>query len=108
MTKKFTQAASTHIGYTSREVKSSVNGYEFTVPAGTLCRKLSTHWVVEDLTWLAKQEGERALQQVPSLKGRSVMELGCNSMSYHDADHYGITVSESDLERIEPKQIAGY
>lgn len=87
--RKYTQAGSTHIGYTAREVKSTVHGYEFTVPAGTLCRKLSTHWVVEDLAWLAKKEGR-------------------HSISFHDADHYGITVDETDLERIEPKIIQGY
>ena len=50
------------------------------VPKGTLCRKLGDrHWVVQDLNWLADNQGRR-------------------SITYHDAQHYGIPVDRDAIE----------
>lgn len=67
-----------NLARTKVEVKTDVGGgsfkYPVTVPTGTLCRNLGTHWVVQQLDWLSKSDG-----------------------AYHDAFYRGIVINESDL-----------
>lgn len=70
----------THIAFTKRDVEATVgpNKYDILVPAGTLCKRLDagdSPWVVEDLTFIKDN----------------------HSILYHDADHHGIRIPESEL-----------
>lgn len=64
---------------TTEEVKTTVGQggfqYEVTVPSGTLCSDLGTHWVVQDLRWLDKSSG-----------------------AYHDAHYRGIKMDPKHLD----------
>lgn len=84
---------------TSREVKTTVGGgsiqYPVTVPKGTLCKHLGTHWSVQDLSWLRKEE---TAKMAISLKIPKKDINPMYSIVYHDAYYRGITIDEKDLE----------
>ncbi|HEP6430798.1 TPA: hypothetical protein VDB83_005124 [Burkholderia cenocepacia] len=77
----------THTAVTSEETAVSFGPgrlkYDLVIPAGTRCVKLEAGggtpvWVVDDLSFIEDK----------------------NSMVYHDAEHYGIPVKESQLANI--------
>lgn len=79
----------THTGVTSEEITTEFGAsgstvkHTVTVPARTRCVKLeggTSTWVVQDLTFLPNK----------------------NSIEYHDADHYGIRISEEKIADIQP------
>ena len=72
--------------------------HDLSIPAGTRCHFLSTHWVVGDLAWLHKAERARGAAQLGVPESR-ITQMGIVG---HDAEHYGITVDEQELEQIEP------
>lgn len=85
---KSTQTPWTHTGVTTQEVTTecgpsgSVIMRPVTVPKGTRCIKLdggSAPWVVQDLGFIPDK----------------------NSILYSDADHYGIRISEDDIDNIQ-------
>lgn len=89
---KSKQTPWTHTGKTTQEITTEFGAsgsrfkYTVTVPAGTACRKLdggSDPWVVADLSFIDDKNG-------------------ANSMLYHDADHYGIRISEAQITDIQP------
>ena len=92
----------TKTGVTAREITTQVGGpsrlkRDLTVPAGTSVHFIG-HWVVGDLRWLATSVGNSLIAEVPSIGlGKSAQSVGLGSIEYHDADHYGIVIAESDV-----------
>lgn len=73
----------THTAVLRDELRTTCQGRDVVVPAGTECYKLdggSVPWVVGDLSFIEDK----------------------NSILYHDADHYGIRVPEDALKDIFP------
>jgi hypothetical protein len=70
--------------------------YDLSIPAGTVCHFLGPQWVVGDLSWLHKAERTKAAKQL-NVPESHITQL---SMVGHDAEHYGITVDEAELEDI--------
>lgn len=70
--------------------------YDLEIPKGTVCHLIPGRWVVGDLSWLHKLERERAAKQL-GIRPYQVTQIGIVG---HDAEHYGITVDEADLEDI--------
>lgn len=88
----------TKTGVTSKQIETTVGGgsfqYGVTVPEGTRCRFIQTHWVVADLSWLAKLERARMAKQL----GIHVSRTGTGaSIIYHDAHYRGITIDACDV-----------
>ena len=71
--------------------------YDLAIPAGTVCHLLPGRWVVGDLRWLHKAERQRAAAQL-GVPERKITQTGIVG---HDAEHYGITIDESELEDIQ-------
>lgn len=81
-----TRTPHTKTGRTAHTVVAKVDGpsrlkEEIEVPGGTHVIFIG-RWVVENLNWLAPNKGR-------------------NSIVYNDADHYGITIREEDVEDIQ-------
>lgn len=79
----------THVGETKSEltIEFGASGsklkYTATVPAGTKVGKRDGHsdqWIVDDLSFIESK----------------------TSLMYHEADHYGIRVPESEIVNIRP------
>jgi hypothetical protein len=84
-------------GKTARDVPAQVSGpseikRDLVVPAGTKVVFIG-HWVVHDLEWLAREEAELMKPFIPASDGK-------NTLTYHDADHYGIKIDEADVADI--------
>lgn len=100
---KSVQTPWTKTGVTSQDVTTEVSGpsnfkEDLVVPAGTRVHYIG-RWVVQDLTWLAQLMGQRLVDRL-KYDQADVMRIGRNSIPYHDADHYGITVPESVVRGI--------
>lgn len=62
------------------------------VPRGTRLKYIG-RWVVDDLDWLALMLGQRMVEQFNLVGETNIRRAGRNTLAYHDADHYGITIS---------------
>lgn len=76
---KSTPTPHTKVGKTTQEIRTEIGKghfkYPVVIPTGTRCHFLQdSHWVVADLSWLPRSDG-----------------------AYHDADYYGIVVTEDQL-----------
>ena len=96
----------TKTGVTTQDVKAKVSGPSaikdsLVVPAGTPVRFIG-HWVVAELGWLAKQQGEalKATFSDSYQANQDTFAIGRNTITYHDADHYGIEIDEADVKHV--------